>query len=66
MTRLFVVEVLASLFVPTQLLTAHPTAGLAVSEIDSPAWYCPLEQPIELAGEAIGSLPLPVCTRVSV
>ena len=65
MVRLFVVEVLASLFVPIQLPTAHPVAGLAVSEIDSPAWYCPLEQPLELAGKAVGSLPLPVCAMVN-
>jgi hypothetical protein len=62
----FEVDVEESLFVPLQLPTAHPLDGLAERLIDSPAWYCPDEQPLELAGAAVGSLPVPECERDSV
>jgi hypothetical protein len=62
----FVVDVLPLLLVPLQMLTLQPLEGLAVSEIASPAWYCPDEHPDELLGDAVGSLPDPECVCVSV
>jgi hypothetical protein len=65
MTVELAVAVLASLLVPTQPATLHPLAGLAVSEIASLEWYCPDEHPDEFPGDAVGSLPDPVCVLVS-
>jgi len=57
MTRLFVVEVLVSFCVPTQLPTLHPLPGLALTWMSWPAVYCPVGQPALFDGEAIGRLP---------
>ena len=57
MVTVFVVAVLASLFVPLQPATRQPVAGVAVRVTSSPATYCPVPQPAERAGVATGLLP---------
>ena len=66
MVAVLEVLVLPLLVVPLQLPTLQPLVGVAEREIESPAWYCPEAQPDALAGEALGSLPEPVCVRDSV
>ncbi len=66
MMIVFIVAVLASLFVPPQPATRQPAAGVAVRVMLSPATYCPALQPVDLLGEASGSLPCPLWLRVRV
>ena len=65
MVRVLVVAVLPSLAVPLQFLTRQPAVGAAVNVIACPAVYWPVAQPVELAGSAAGSLPLPLWLRES-
>jgi hypothetical protein len=59
MDTVLVVEVLRSFVVPSQLAIPNPVPGVAVIEMDSPTMYRPARQPGELAGLALGSLPVP-------
>ena len=57
-------SVLLLLEVPFQLATCQPVPGVAESEMRAPERYCPFEQPLEFAGLATGSLPVPVWESV--
>ncbi len=65
MVTVLVVAVPASLFVPPQPATFQPVAGVAVNVMLSPVTYCPALQPVDLLGEASGSLPCPLWLRVN-
>ena len=62
-----VLAVLPSSSVPLQPLISHPLSGTApLRAILSSSVYWPAAQPVELAGEATGSVPWPLWPRVRV
>ena len=67
MDTVFVLAVLVLLFVPVQALICQPELGIApLRLIDCPEVYCLVEQPVELVGEAVGFVPLPLWLKVNV
>jgi hypothetical protein len=65
MVTVLVLAVLELLVVPVQLAMCQPESAKAPLRLMvAPETYCPDAQPVELVGEAVGLLPLPVWVKV--